>query len=61
MLSRRARRNETLRHTWEDWDAAIDILDRINTLLAGEKVTLPPPHVPRPAPAGTPSPAAAPR
>jgi hypothetical protein len=62
MLSRRVRRNEALRHTWADWDAALDILDRIKALLSGEKVTVPPPH-PRSAPGPTPapSPSATPR
>jgi hypothetical protein len=61
MLSRRARRNEALRHTWQDWDAAVDILDRIRKLLAGEKVTTPSPHAPRPLPPRAPSPSPSPR
>ncbi|HET8645120.1 MAG TPA: hypothetical protein VFO85_06510, partial [Vicinamibacteria bacterium] len=63
MLSRRMRLSPALAHTWPDWDAALDILDRMQKLLAGEKVTVPPPHVPQsppPAPAPAPTPAATP-
>jgi len=63
MLGRRLRNNPALAHVWEDWDIAIDVLDRMQKLLAGEKVTVPPPHTPRPAPtpaAGAASPAPGP-
>lgn len=59
MLSRRVRNTPALQHTWEDWDLAVDVLDRIRKLLAGEKVAVPPPHTPRPVPAATPTPAPA--
>lgn len=62
MLSRRARRSGALRQTWEHWDAAVDLLDRIKKLLAGQSVALPSPHArPRPAPAASPAPTPAPR
>lgn len=65
MLGRRLRNNPALAHVWEDWDIAIDVLDRMQKLLAGEKVTVPPPHTPRPAPtpaaAASPTPGPAPR
>jgi hypothetical protein len=60
MLSRRVRNSAALAHTFEDWDLAVDALDRIQKLLAGEAVTVPPPHTPRPLPAATPAPAATP-
>ncbi len=50
MLGRRMHNNPGLEHTWEDWDASLDLLDRMQKLLAGEKVEVPPPHTPRPAP-----------
>ena len=50
MLSRRMRHNPGLEHTWEDWDNITDLLDRMKRLLAGQTVTVPPPHTPRPAP-----------
>jgi hypothetical protein len=50
MLGRRMRNNPGLAHVWEDWDLVIDLLDRMQKLLAGETVTVPPPHTPRPAP-----------
>jgi hypothetical protein len=60
MLNRRVRNSAALQHTFEDWDLAVDALDRIQKLLAGQTVTVPPPHTPRPLPAATPVPAATP-
>lgn len=64
MLGRRVRNSPALAHTYEDWDLAVDALDRILKLLAGEKVAVPPPHTPRPytapAPAATPAPSPTP-
>lgn len=59
MLTRRLRRNPALEHTWEDWDAVADLLGRMQKLLAGEAVTVPPAHKPRPAPTPRPSPSPA--
>jgi hypothetical protein len=50
MLSRRMKHNPGLQHTYEDWDHITDLLDRMKRLLAGETVTVPPAHTPRPAP-----------
>jgi hypothetical protein len=50
MMSRRMRRNPNLEHTWDDWTAITDILDRMQKVLAGETVSVPTPHTPRPAP-----------
>lgn len=58
MLRRRVRTSMALQHTWEDWDAAVELLDRIRRLLAGETVTVPPPHTPRPLPPASPAPPA---
>ena len=55
MLSRRIRTSPALAHTFEDWDLAVDALDRMQKLLAGEKVAVPPPHTPRPYTAPTPA------
>ena len=49
-LARRMKNNPALQHTHEDWDTITDLLDRMKKLLAGEAVTVPPPHTPRPAP-----------
>jgi hypothetical protein len=56
MLTRRLRQNPALEHTREDWDNVTDLLDRMQKVLAGETVTVPPPHTPRPAPTPLPSP-----
>jgi cell division septation protein DedD len=50
MLARRMKNNQALQHTHEDWDNITDLLDRMKKLLAGEAVTVPPAHTPRPAP-----------
>jgi hypothetical protein len=50
MLSRRMKHNPGLQHTVEDWDNITDLLDRMQKLLAGQTVTVPPPHTPRPVP-----------
>ena len=50
MLSRRMKHNPGLQHTYEDWDNITGLLDRMKRLLAGETVTVPPPHTPQPAP-----------
>lgn len=51
MISTRLREAHLLESAAEDWVVAIDVLDRMSKLLAGEKVTVPPPHVPKPLPA----------
>jgi hypothetical protein len=56
MLGRRMRNSSALQQTWEDWDLMVDVLGRMQRLLAGEKVALPPPHTPRPPVAATPAP-----
>jgi hypothetical protein len=50
MLSRRLKHHPGLQHTYEDWDNITDLLDRMKKLLAGQAVTVPPAHTPRPAP-----------
>jgi hypothetical protein len=49
-LSRRLRRMNLFEHTNEDWDAMADALGRMQKLLAGQAVTVPPAHTPRPVP-----------
>ena len=54
MLSRRLKRMGAFEHTQEDWDALLDALGRMEKVLAGETVSVPPAHTPRPIPAGVP-------
>jgi len=56
MISTRQRAAQVMETTYEDWDVALDVLDRMIKLLNGEKVTVPPAHTPRPVP--TPDPQA---
>ena len=50
MLARRMQRQPAVENTREDWQNITDLLDRMQKLLAGEAVTVPPPHTPQPAP-----------
>jgi hypothetical protein len=42
----RIRRAHVFEHTWDDWDAVLDVLDRMNRLLAGQDVQVPAAHRP---------------
>jgi len=50
VMSARHGANPALAASKEDWVLILDVLDRMTKLLAGEKVTLPSPHPPRPIP-----------
>jgi hypothetical protein len=54
MLSRRLKRMGVFEHTYEDWDLMVDLLGRMENLLAGQSVSVPRAHTPRPIPAGVP-------
>ena len=50
MISTRLSNAHLLESAQDDWVVAIDVLDRMGKLLAGQTVTVPPPHTPRPVP-----------
>jgi hypothetical protein len=54
MLSRRLKRMGVFEHTYEDWDLMVDLLGRMDTVLAGQSVSVPRAHTPRPIPTGVP-------
>lgn len=56
----RMRRARLFEHIYDDWDAVLDVLDRMERLLAGESVQVPPAHAPRPSPTPTATPAPSP-
>ena len=45
-VNARMRRARVFEHTWDDWDAVLDVLDRMNRLMAGQDVQVPPAHRP---------------
>ena len=40
----RLRRNRIFRGTWHDWDGVLDVLALMNRVMAGQNVSVPPPH-----------------
>jgi hypothetical protein len=45
-VNARMRRARVFEHTWDDWDAVLDVLDRMNRLMTGQDVQVPRAHRP---------------